>query len=348
MTNPFFAGHVARGPQDADEMAYAASIEGPKATEHGLLKVDPVYSVANAPNYTAADFRQALTLAAREILSLDGCDPTQTQTFYYYTTSINGVSWSVHNVDSRSPWRSIVYYHQPPGAPETWKRPVLVVNDGMGIDYSAGTVTPRLPGENIGEALALAGHPVMVMALKGFDKTLFRGVWGVTGAEQYASMMRARGLDGYTGWVQDAHDAMCLLKRWHPGRTLGVTGVSKSASLAALTALFHDDADRVLLASGFSEFERRFLSISTSWAYAPAQLLVFERQALLLGLQGKHVRLSYSEIDSLMYRVEALESRVRGVVNPIRSGWGLGAVTQRNHMNGHYYDTADAVAFFGQ
>lgn len=345
----FFAGHSPRGPGDADEMAYAADIEGPRAANHALLRVAPTFSIASAPGHGATAFRAGLTDAARALFGLSGgCDASQTHTFYHYLTSLGGVPWSVHNLDSRAPWRSLFYYHQPAGDPSGWKRPILVINDGLGIGYSSGVVAPRYAGENIAGHLAAAGHPVMIMALKGFDTTIFRGVWGVSGVEQYASMLRARGLDGYSGWVQDAHDAMCLLKRWHPGRSPGVTGVSKSASLAALTALFHGDVDRVYLASGFSEFERRFTSISTSWAYAPGQLLLFERQALLLALQGPQIRLSYSENDDLLYRVEALEGRVRAVVNPIRSGWGLPAVSQHNHPNGHYYDPADAVSFFGQ
>lgn len=345
----FFAGHSPRGPGDADHMAYAEAIEGPQAAQHNLLRVAPAFSIATAPGLGSAAFRAGVADAARSLFGLaGGCDASQTQSFYYYAASAGGVSWSVHNLDSRTPWRNLFYYHQPAGPAESWKRPVLVVNDGLGIDYAAGVAPPRYPGENLAEALALAGHPVLIMALKGFDKTMFRGLWGLHGSEQYGAMMRARGLDGYSGWVQDAHDAMCLLKRWHPGRAVGVTGVSKSASLAALTALFHDDVDRVYLASGFSEFERRFVSISTSWAYAPGQLAQFERQALLLALQGPQIRLSYSEIDDLLYRVEALESRVRGVVNPIRTGWGLGPVTQHNHGNGHYYDPADALWFFGQ
>jgi len=303
------------------------------------LKAPTRYSVATAPGYTAEAFSDGLEREARQLFELDTCLP------FKATPSGRAGPWTIHRTGSRGLLDGQVWY----ASPANFRgRPVLVISDGAsGAARLAGEKEARYPGEAVARALYEAGHPVLVMALKGFEEPEMPAAWGIPGPDYYAALLKARGLDRQTEWVRDAHDALCLLRSLQPAPRFGVVGVSKSGVLAALAALFHPDVDSVYLASGFSRFEETY-SLNYGWAYAPGERLRFTRNAVLLALFDRRVRLSYSEADHPFYAEEAVQGLVLESLVAVLTAWNvpLLRLTQHTHGYGHYFDLRDVEAFF--
>ncbi|MGE0290345.1 MAG: hypothetical protein AB7P16_29020 [Bradyrhizobium sp.] len=332
----FFDGYPAVLPGDAETLADAHDLETRAYGQWLTIRVEPTYSLASG--MTAIDFRDGLKAA---MIDINDTLPAVTQT----PTLIDTVGgWQRYNDAKRTDefWSNRLYYRTP--APGTWKQPVLVINDGMGAYYSTGILPPRYTGENVAQILHAAGHPVLVMALKGFDDKYFRPAWGVHGVFRFDAYAKQRGTTAASIWLQDAIDAVGLLKQWHAG-PIGVTGVSKSANIAAAVALISDDVDRAYLASGHSMYEDQFGS-SNAWGYAVGERLHYSRVSVLAALWDKAVRLSYSTNDDVSYRVEAIEGRVLNAVNTVRIAWGKPQLSQLSAAPSHYYDAADVAAFF--
>ena len=338
----FFSGYSGT-PSDQETMAYVADLEGRAQHQLEGVQVEPQFSLANAATMTAEVFRDGVTEAVRSVNNVKPCD-VQPSTYHY---DVGG--WMLYD-DAKRPdeiWRMRFRYKAPAGDPVTWKRPVVVVNDGMGLDYTTGYQSRGYAGENVAQVLVNAGHPVLAMALKGFDDKHFRGGWGVNGIYQFDAYMKARGRSIASEWIQDALDAVCLMQSWFPGKPIGITGVSKSGVVAASAALLHPAVDAAYLASGFSAYEAEFGALGP-WGYAWGERLRYDRNALIAALYDKRVRLSYSQNDDISYRVEAGECRVLNAVNAARSAWGKTLVTQFSSAPSHYYSAADVTAFFAQ
>jgi hypothetical protein len=324
---------------DDPEAAFVEdALEGALEPEFEVLNATAKYSVATAPAYSAEAFSEGVKKEVRELFGLDGCLP-----FSAAPLRIEG-PWTIHETGSRGLLKGHVWYASP-GGPRG--RPVLVVSDGASeAAVLAGRREPRYPGEAVARALYDAGHPVLIMSLKGFEEPKLPDAWGIPGADYYASMLKARGLDRQTEWVRDAHDSMCLLKRLEPAERYGVVGVSKSAILAALVALLHPDVDSVYLASGFSRFEEEY-PLNYGWAYAPGERLRFTRNAVLLSLFDRRVRLSFSDADHPFYGKEARQRLLLGSLTAVHAKWRVpGAVVQHTHGFGHYFDCLDVTEFF--
>lgn len=336
----FFDGYTADLPGDSETMADAADLETRAYNQWLTIRVQPEYALGAASGMSAVDFRDGLRAA---MIDINGLLPAVTQT----PTLVDTVGgWSRYNDAKRTDefWSNRLYYKTPAGSPSTWKGPIVVINDGMGVNYSTGILPPRYTGENVAQILVSAGHPVLVMALKGFDDKYFRQSWGIHGVYRFDAYAKQRGTTATSIWIQDAIDAVGLMKQWHPG-PIGVTGVSKSANIAAAVALVSDDVDRAYLASGHSAYEDTFGS-SNGWGYAVSERLHYERNAVLAALWHKDVRLSYSLIDDVSYRVEAIEGRVLNAVNTVRIAWSKPQISQLSSAPSHYYGAADVTAFF--
>lgn len=340
VTAQIFEGYSGR-PGDQESMSYAADLEGRAQYQLDGVRVDSQFSLANAATMSAEAFRDGATDAVRSVNVIQPCD-VQPSIYHF---DVGG--WMLYD-DAKRPdeiWRMRFRYRAPDGDQSTWKRPVVVVNDGMGLDYSTGYQSRGYAGENVAQILRDAGHPVLVMALKGFDDKYFRGGWGVNGIYQFDAYMKARGKSIASEWIQDAFDAVCLMRSWFPDKSIGITGVSKSGIVAASAALLHPDVDSVYLASGFSDYEAKFYALGP-WGYAWGERVLYERNALLAAMYDKRVRLSYSQNDDISYRIESDQGRVLNAVNAARTAWGKPQISQFSAAPSHYYSAADVTAFF--
>lgn len=338
----FFAGYTGR-PGDEESMAYAADLEGRAFNQLQGVRVESQFALSNAAIHTAEAFRDGVADAMQSVHAPLACD-VQSSTYHF---DIGG--WMLYD-DYKRPgeiWRMRFRYRAPAGPPSTWKRPVVVVNDGLGLDYATGVASRGYAGENIAQILRDAGHPVLVMALKGFDDKYFRGGWGVNGIYQFDAYMKARGRSIASEWIQDASDAICLMKFWFPSKPIGITGVSKSGIVAASAALLSPNVDSVYLASGFSDYESKFYALG-AWSYGWGERALYERNAVLAALFDKRLRLSYSQNDDISYRIESDQGRVLNAVNAARLAWGKPPISQFPAAPSHYYDASDVTAFFAQ
>lgn len=339
----FFDGYSPSNAADQETMNYAADLEGRAFNQFDTIRVVPTLTVAGASTMTASDFRDGVAASIRMIHNVPSSCESQTPT----NVGTNS-GWTLYNDAKRTGefWTNRLYYKQPASDPATWKEPIVVINDGMGVLYSTGISSRGYAGENVAQILLDDGHPVLVMALKGMDDKYFSGGWGISGLEEFEAFVKARGDSAVSIWIRDAYDAVCLMQQWFPGKSIGTTGVSKSGIIAASAAILNFGIDKVYLASGFSAFESKFSGINT-WSYGFGERAKYERNSVVLALWDRAVRLSYSSTnDDISYRIEAAEGRVMNAVNAQRSSWSKPLISEFSSAPSHYYDATDVATFF--
>ena len=198
----FFDGYTANNSADTETMNYAADLEGRAANMRALISVDATYRLDNAATFSAADFQSNVAAAVRSVHAVPASCIAQNLT---YTDTVSG--WARYNDPKRTGefWSNRLFWKDGDG---TGKMPILVINDGLGAYYSIGASPPRYTGENVAQILNNAGHPVTVMALKGFDDKAFASAWGIPGIDQFDAFVKARGDSPMSVWIRDAFDAM--------------------------------------------------------------------------------------------------------------------------------------------
>lgn len=341
----YFAGYSAQTASDQQTLDYASDLEGIGANLHSKLWVAPPHDPSVGLGFTAADFRSGVIQGIRDVYGVSGVKPTTIPVQFHY----NDGGWLIHDIDTGSPWRVRMWYYTPATDPSTWKDPILIVSDvsisSMGGRWGGVLHGVRMPGENVGQFMAWDNHPVMMIALAGMEPYQFGGWYGMHPVYQFDSYANMRGTSAMSIWVHDAFVAATLLEQWHPGRNIGVIGASKSGIPAATTALLHDKVSRAYIASTFTKFEDTF-GAGSEFSYGSGERLHFSRTALPLAMYQEQVRLSYSPLDDVAYRVEVNEQRLVNELNAIRAGWGEQAITQFSNAPSHYFDQADVQAFF--
>jgi hypothetical protein len=218
----------------------------------------------------------------------------------------------------------------------------------MGVRHTAGIDAPRYEGEDVARFLYEAGHPVLIIGLTGFEDTLYPGLWGISGINQYYVLQKAAGRDLAVVWVQDAVDATCFFfqNTSLAMKDFGLVGVSKSGVISAILAHFFKEATRVYLASSFSTFEQNY-AMPSPYHYATGERLYYDNAGLLAALYKEKVRLSYSTKDSEVYASEARNGNFVKLINEARERWKKKPVEQFGRAPFHYFDRADVTAFFG-
>lgn len=338
----FFTGYSATFSSDADTMSYASRLEpgGQDVNLYNKLRVTPALGLQTAGAMTATAFREAMVDAVKAVYGFDGTYPDPIEVEFHN----NDGGWLIHDMVTGSPWRTRFWYFTPPTNPATWKKPVLIIAD-VSISAMGGRPAPRYTGENVAQFMAWDNHPVMMIALAGMEPYVFGGWYGMHPVYQFDSYMNMRGSSAMSVWVRDAYVAASLLEDWHPGKTIGVIGVSKSGIPAATTALLHSAVDQAYIASTFTMFEETF-GAGSEFSYGSGERVQFARVALPLALNNKGLRLSYSALDDVQYRVETNEHRLLNALNAIRTGWSAPAITQFDGAPFHYFNQADVTAFF--
>lgn len=323
----------------ASEAGFAAALEGNFAQIHDKLSIEPRFGVSRADQLNAEQFRAGVQKAISSIYQIHECRP-EIQSDPVTTYGV----WEERLVKGRNPLPVRTLIATPPNAT---KQPIVIINDGMGVRHTAGIDDPRYEGENVGQMLYEAGHPVLVVGLTGFEDTLYPSLWGISGINQYYVMLKAAGRDLAVVWVQDAFDATCMFfqKTGLSINDFGLVGVSKSGVISAILTHVFEGAKRAYMASSFSDFEQQYAS-PIAYQYATGERVHYDNAGLIAALWKEKVRLSFSNQDSSVYASEARDGAFTKLVNTARKKWGKRSIEQFGQAPFHYFDKADVTGFF--